>query len=116
MLNDLAREIRDEIIDKINEMDREENFDMNDFAFQLWEEENVNGTCTFSTIESMEWIKTHFYNICGYVQETCEVNPFLMPERFQVIMSIEVTLNLLSQIWEDGLSKKEIISRLEELS
>ena len=121
MLNNLEKEIRDTLVDKIEEINRFENYDMSDFVFQLWEEENVTGSCTCNAFESQKWIAKHFQDLASYTEEYEQnygvplCNPFSRPEAFQVIMCIEVSLNLIGRIWEDGITKEYLITNLKNI-
>lgn len=121
MLNKLEKEIRDTLVDKIEEINRFENYDMSDFVFQLWEGENVTGSCTCNAFESQKWIAKHFLDLGKYTEDYEQnygvpfCNPFTKPEQFQVMMCIEISLNLIGRVWEEGIAKEELITKLKNL-
>lgn len=122
-MNTLKAEIMQDILSKLDNyvysgIEIEDN--PRDVAFTLWEEENVNGSITFSAYESKEWVKKHFDDLDEVVEqyqmETGEtLNPFSSPEAFQVIITIEVTCDLINEVWEDGMTTKELFEALKEL-
>lgn len=74
-----------------------------DFAYTLTEEENVNGTLTFSTYKAKN-ILAEWWSDCGEYWEYEKVNfgghlhnPFDEPEAYMVCMVIEGCASLLSQ-------------------
>lgn len=122
-MNTLKAEILQDILSKLddyvtNDIEIEDN--PRDVAFTLWEEENINGSITFSAYESKVWIKKHFDDLDDVVEEyQCStgetLNPFYSPETFQVIITIEVTYDLISEVWEDNMTTKDLIEALKEL-
>lgn len=122
-MNTLKAEIMKDILSKLNDY-VSNNTEIEDnpsaVAFTLWERENVDGSITCSAYESKEWIKKHFDDldevVDEYQRETGEaLNPFSSPEVFQVIITIEVTCDLINAVWEDGMTTKELIEALKEL-
>ena len=122
-MNTLKAEILQDILSKLNDYvssDTEIEDNPRDVAFTLWETENVNGSITCNAWKSKEWIKKHFDDLDEVVEEyqfcTGELlNPFSSPESFQVIVTIEVTCDLINDVWEDGMTTKDLIEALEEL-
>lgn len=122
-MNTLKAEIMQDILSKLDDYvssDTEIEDNPRDVAFTLWETENVNGSITFSTYESKEWIKNHFDDLDEVIEQyqfdTGEVlNPFSSPEAFQVIITIEVTCDLISEVWEDGMTTKDLSVALKNL-
>jgi len=122
-MNTLKAEILQDILSKLNDYvssDTEIEDNPRDVAFTLWETENINGSITCNTWKSKEWIKNHFDDLDEvveeYQRETGEaLNPFSSPEAFQVIVTIEVTCDLIWNVWEDGMTTKDLIEALEEL-
>ena len=109
--------IIDEIIDKLNDMEELADDPM-DTAFMIWEDENITGSVTCNTQEAIEWIAENFYEIrdvaLEFQQNTGEIlDVFKDPEGVQVILYIEMTANILCEVWEDGITKEELIERLE---
>ena len=103
MLNELEKNVRDEIIEKLNQGACENEYGC-DLAYSLFESENIDGTFTYNTYEAEEWIKTYFDEI-GEVVKNIELNlgkesipnPFTNAEPFQVVIILEVSQYLLSQ-------------------
>lgn len=122
-MNTLKAEIMQDILSKLDDyVSSETEIEDNprDVAFTLWETENVDGSITFSAYESKEWIKKHFDDLDEVVEqykmETGEgLNPFSSPESFQVIITIEVTCDLINEVWEDGMTTKDLIIALKNL-
>lgn len=122
-MNTLKAEIMQDILNKLDDyVSSETEIEDNprDVAFTLWETENVNGSITCNAWKSKEWIKNHFDDLDEVVEQyqfdTGEaLNPFSSPEAFQVIVTIEVTCDLINDVWEDGMTTKDLIEALEEL-
>lgn len=74
-----------------------------DISYSLLEEENANGTYTFSASEAIEWIKNYFDDISEVVSNIefsmgaeSVPNAFIEPERFMVVCMLEVASVLCS--------------------
>lgn len=112
----LEETIRDEIIEKLEDIEEIED-NAYDLAFQLYEAENYDGTCTYSTYKAMQWIMENFEDLADYVEDyeieygEC-VNPFSNPERFQVIMTMFIARTIIENAW--GENKEELIANLRE--
>jgi len=110
MLNDLEKDIRDRILEKLEDMEALPTDEMGDLSFELWEVENVNGTVTCSTQEAKDWIAENFDDIGDVLKDMKDcINPeknghsaFVDPEGFMVCLCIEVTSTLLYKAQEDG--------------
>ena len=101
-----------------------------DLAYTLFEGYNIDGTVTYGTFKASEWIKTHFDEL-GEVVEDIKFNLgsefipniFDEPEKFMVVVYLEVGASLLSQCkfindnWNDKieLTKKNINTIKEQL-
>ena len=122
-MNTLKAEILQDILSKLNDYvssNTEIEDNPHDVAFTLWETENVNGSITCNAWESKEWIKKHFDDLDEVVEEYqfgtgILLNPFSSAEAFQVIITIEVTCELISEVWEDDMTTKDLIEALEKL-
>ena len=115
MLNNLYKDVLARIMDKLEDTEIDE--DSFETAFTLWESENISGSITYSAYEAEQWIGKHFSDLGDVVEEYQgeTLNPFKNPEAFMVIVVIEVTQNILAEVWEEGITKEELIRRLEEL-
>lgn len=118
MLNELEKDVLARIMDKLEDTEIDE--DSFETAFTLWESENISGSITYNAYEAEQWIGKHFSDLGDVVEEYREetgdfLNPFKNPETFMVIVVIEVTQNILAKVWEEGITKEELIRRLEEL-
>lgn len=122
----LENEIRDMLIERIEDLDDyefEENSDSSsELVFYLFEYENAAGA--FSRIEAKDWIKEHFddfdvpYN--HYVSEYgTSLNPFEDCDKFMVCMVIFIAEELMGelwQLWEDKEATKDnILAKLKNL-
>ena len=124
MMNTVKAEIMQDILEKLDDWKISEvnikNMNNTEIAYTLWESESANGSITCWAQESKDWIKKHFDDLDEVVEqyqfETGKaLNPFSSPEAFQVIVTIEVTCDLICDVWEDGMITKELIEALEEL-
>lgn len=115
MLNELEKDVLERIMDKLEDTEIDE--DSFETAFALWESENISGSITYNAYEAEQWIGKHFSDLGDVVEEYQgeTLNPFKNPEAFMVIVVIEVTQNILAKVWEEGITKEELIRRLEEL-
>lgn len=100
------------ILDKLDEFD---GMIDEDFAFNLWERENIDGSVTYNTYEARKWIADYFEDLADYVEDYENEfgtipNPFVNPEAFMVIMVIFITPYLV----QDYTDKKELIKHLKE--
>lgn len=122
-MNTLKAEIMQDILSKLDDYvsnNTEIGDNPIDTALTLWERENIDGSITFSAYESKEWIKKHFDDLDEIVEQYqfdtgALLNPFSSPEGFQVIVTIEVTCNLINDVWEDGMTTKDLIVALKNL-
>ena len=104
-----------------------------DLAFELFESENCDGSFTCNKYKSIEWIKENFEELEDIIKDI-EFNLgkenipdcFDEPEKFQVVIILEVAYSLLSQCklindnWNDEIELTEenikiIKSQLNEL-
>jgi hypothetical protein len=101
-----------------------------DLGYSLFEYDNINGTYTYSTCEAKEWIKEYWEDIGDVVEEMKFQmgadnipNVFENPERFMVVIMLEVSSYMLSKCpfidtnWNDEiiLSRENIEIIVKEL-
>ena len=104
-----------------------------DFSYKLFEGENYDGVYFYSTYESKQWIQKYFDDLDEIVEELTfefgadyisKFNPFSEPDKFVLIIIIEVAAYLLGQCktiednWNNEfvLSKSKIKKIINELS
>ena len=89
--------------DKLNDYEGLECYGC-DLAYTLYEGENADGVIFYSTYESKEWIKKYFEDLDEIIEELnfqfgteymSKFNPFSEPDRFVLIVVIEVASYLL---------------------
>lgn len=103
-----------------------------DFAFTITEEENVNGTLTFSTYKAKETLKEWWDDCAAYWDYEKDNfgehahNPFDRPEAYMVCMVIEGCASLLGQtealqeVWDEKFELTEeladkIVEQVKEI-
>jgi hypothetical protein len=99
----MKEEIKKDLIEKLNEYEGQRVYAC-DLAYTLFESYNIDGSVTYSTYDAKEWIKKYF-NELGEVVEEIKFNLgsefipniFEEPERFMVVIYLEVGASLLSQ-------------------
>ena len=117
--------------DKLNDYEGLECYGC-DLAYTLYEGENADGVIFYSTYESKEWIKKYFEDLDEIIEELnfqfgteymSKFNPFSEPDRFVLIVVIEVASYLLGccktveKNWNSQfkLTKSKINKIIEEL-
>lgn len=128
-MNELKKEIREEMINKLKEMEGLQVYG-SDLGYKIFEDANIDGSFTYSTYDSLQWIKKYFDDITEIVEDlrfSIEdeyiPNVFEKPEAFQVVVMLEVSSELIGQCpfidknWDDEieLNKKNINIIIEEL-
>lgn len=128
----LKNYVIDAMIDELNEMEGRTGYGC-DLGYAIFEYANLDGTYTYSTKKSIEWIGKYFSEIGDIVDdikantgENILPNPFNNPEAFQVVIMLEMSnafcaqcpfidenLNNEIELTEENI--KLIISQLEEL-
>lgn len=129
--NKIKEFVKGLIIDKLDLYKDQKHYAC-DLAYTLFEEENVNGTYHFSTYKAKKWIEEHFDDLGEIVEEISSnfdeefikkfiVDIFDNPERFVVVIILEVANYLLSQCktinekWDDEIIlNDEIIKKIEK--
>lgn len=99
-LNDLDKWVLGEIKDKLEDY-KDQELNACDLAFILFESENVNGSYDCNRWAAEGWINEYFDELGDevklYKEEWGEMlNPFDDPEKFQVIITINVADRLCS--------------------
>ena len=124
MMDTVKAEIMQDILSKLNDWKSSgvsiRYMDGTEIAYTLWESENANGSITCWAQESKDWIKKHFDDLDEVVEQYQfdtgkMLNPFSSPEEFQLIITIEVTQQLIYEVWEDTMTLDELIKALKEL-
>lgn len=128
----LKNYVIDEMIDKIYDMEGRTEYGC-ELGYAIFESANIDGSYTYNTQESIEWIGKYFSELGPVVEDTIAnigenifPNPFNNPEAFQVAVMLEVSSQLIAQCpstmehWDDGIDlTKEtietIVKELEEL-
>ena len=124
-------ELKETIIDRLNDYKNTTVYGC-DLAYTLFESENVNGSVLCNTYLTREFIKENFDLFSDLVEYTnnnldMELNPFREPEGAHVILMLEASQSLLSQLdfmlnnWDNkfkltGEVIKEITDQLRELN
>ena len=124
-------ELKETIIDRLNDYKNTTVYGC-DLAYTLFESENANGSVLCNTYLTKEFIKENFDLFCDlveYVNDNLDMklNPFTEPENAHVILMIEASQSLLSQLdfmlnnWDNkfkltGEVIKEITDQLRELN
>lgn len=99
----MKKEILNDLIEKLYEYEGQKIYAC-DLAYTLFESYNIDGSVTYSTYNAKEWIKKYF-NELGEAVEAIKYNLgselipniFDEPEKFMVVIYLEVGASLLSQ-------------------
>lgn len=97
-LNDLEKDVLSHMIDKLDDLEGHEGY-VSELAFTLFENENINGSMTYSTYKASQWIMENFHDLGDVVEDMAAdwditPNPFSNPEKFMV----QVVLYLAEQL------------------
>ena len=97
-LNDLEKDVLSRMIDKLDDLEGRDGY-VSELAFTLFENENINGSMTYSTYKAEQWIAEHFHDLADVVEDMAAdwditPNPFSNPEKFMV----QVVLYLAEQL------------------
>lgn len=98
-MNELEKWVMGEMIDKLAEFKGVKSYP-SDLAYMLFEEDNCNGSYTFSTFEAVQWCNKYFEQLGDVVEDYSQEfgespsNVFLNPERFQVEVIIFLASHL----------------------
>lgn len=125
----MKKEILDRIIDRLKEYKDTEHYAC-DLGYTLFEGENLDGSFTYNTYAAEQWIKDNFRDIGPVVDELKfqfgenfmkNYNPFDNPEKFMVLIILEVASYLISRCklvqdnWDNKIVlDEEIINTLSE--
>lgn len=103
MENTLKNYVIDEMIDKLYDMGGRTEYGC-ELGYAIFESANIDGSYTYNTQESIEWIGEYFSEIGDIVEdiiasfgENILPNPFNNPEAFQVVIMLEVSSQLMAQ-------------------
>lgn len=116
-MNELEKNIKGMILDKL-----EDGYDIEkdsfDTTFALFKDENVVGSVDCSVYEARQWIGEYFNELAEVVKDYEaefgeKLNPFEDAEIFQVKIVLFLACNILSDVWEEGITKEELKRRLE---
>ena len=124
-------ELKETIIDRLNDYKNTTVYGC-DLAYTLFESENATGSVLCNTYLTKEFIKENFDlfgDLVEYIDDNLDMklNPFLEPEKAHVILMLESSQSLLSQLdfindyWDEKIKLtdkviKEITDQLRELS
>ena len=124
-------ELKETIIDRLNDYKNTTVYGC-DIAYTLFESENATGSVLCNTYLTKEFIKENFDlfgDLVEYIDDNLDMklNPFLEPEKAHVILMLESSQSLLSQLdfindyWDEKIKLtdkviKEITDQLRELS
>ena len=127
----LTTELKETIIDRLNDYKNTTVYGC-DLTYTLYESENITGSVLCNTYATKEFIKENFDlfdDLVQYVENNIDIvlNPFTEPEKAHVILMIEASQNLLSNLdfilnnWNDKFKLtdeviKEITDQLRELN
>lgn len=97
-LNKLEKDVLARMIDNIDTLEGRDGY-VSELAFTLFENENINGSMTYSTYKAEQWIAEHFHDLADVVEDMAAdwditPNPFSNPEAFMV----QVVLYLAEQL------------------
>ena len=97
-LNKLEKDVLARMIDNIDTLEGRDGY-VSELAFTLFENENINGSMTYSTYKAEQWIAEHFHDLADVVEDMAAdwditPNPFSNPEVFMV----QVVLYLAEQL------------------
>lgn len=100
-LNDLEKDVLSRMIDKLDDLEGRDSY-ISDLAFTLFENENINGSMTYSTYKAEQWIAEHFHDLADVVEDMAAEwditpNPFNNPEAFMVQVALYVASDLVYQ-------------------
>ena len=128
-MNELKKEIREEMIEKLKEMEDFKVYGC-DLGYEIFEEANINGSFTCSSYDSIQWIKKYFDDFSEIIEnikfnlgDDFIPNLFENPEQFQVVIMLEVSNELIGKCpfvdtnWDEEieLNKQNIKIIIEEL-
>ena len=116
------------IKDELDNLDEGREIIGAEFAYELFESYNIDGSYTYSTYEAKEWIKEYFDELGEIVEEIqdnlgaeCVPNVFDNPEAFMVAVILEYTSGLLAQCeiiednWNDGIIiTNEVVNKIKK--
>lgn len=95
-------DLKNTISDRLNDYERT-NIYMSKLSYTLFQGENVDGSVLYSTYQTKEFIKANFDlfgNLVSHVKNNMDMllNPFAEPEKAHVILMLEASSQILSQL------------------
>ena len=92
--------MKDEIITRLQDLEGEY-VTLTDLWYKLFEYENCNGSFECSSFAAIKWIKDYFEELAevveSYISEYGDLpNPILEPEKFQMIMILHLSGEMLN--------------------
>ena len=113
-LNKLEKDVLARMIDKLDDLEGRDGY-VSELAFTLFENENINGSMTYSTYKAEQWIAEHFHDLADVVEDMAAEwditpNPFNNPEVFmvQVVLYLAEELVYESAYLRRGRDEEEI--------
>lgn len=114
-LNDLEKDVLSRMIDNLDDLEGRDGY-VSELAFTLFENENINGSMTYSTYKASQWIMENFHDLGDVVEDmedyygTAHANPFSNPEKFmvQVVLYLAEKLVYTSDYLLRGRDEEEI--------
>ena len=113
-LNDLEKDVLSRMIDNLDDLEGHEGY-VSELAFTLFENENINGSMTYSTYKASQWIMENFHDLGDVVEDMAAEwgitpNPFNNPEAFmvQVVLYLAEQLVYESAYLQRGRDEEEI--------
>ena len=67
-LNDLEKDVLSRMIDNLDDLEGRDGY-VSELAFTLFENENINGSMTYSTYKAEQWIAEHFHDLADVVED-----------------------------------------------
>ena len=113
-LNKLEKDVLARMIDNLDTLEGRDGY-VSELAFTLFENENINGSMTYSTYKAEQWIAEHFHDLADVVEDMAAdwditPNPFSNPEVFmvQVVLYLAEQLVYMSDYLLRGRDEEEI--------
>lgn len=113
-LNDLEKDVLERMIDALDDLEGRDGY-VSELAFTLFENENIDGSMTYSTYKAERWIADYFHELADVVEDMAAEwditpNPFNNPEAFmvQVVLYLAEQLVYESAYLQRGRDEEEI--------
>lgn len=100
-MNALEESVMEMMLDKLDTLEGRDGC-VSDLAFTLFENENIDGSMTYSTYKAEQWIAEYFHDLADVVEGIAAdwditPNPFSNPEIFMVQVVLYVAEQLVYQ-------------------